>query len=428
VHARSRLTRLLVGAVAVAAVAGSGTTTAGATAAPPGEFALSMAGDRLQKALARSPHYAGVRASADRSGMDVYSTSPRNAALRDAARRAARDVPVRFLAAEHTWAELLALSARITADSADLAARGHTLRFVAPSVLRNSLEVGLAHPTEAAAAAFTARYGPAVRVVQGDDLLPTSSRLNDVSPWNGGDFIAFDNGQGCTSGPAVKNASGKTYLLTTGHCFFPHNTIDAYAWTGRYGYRVFNGAWDLGGDAQTFMGWAAAEYGYGYDSALIDTAASALVWRTANPNDQSTGVPQKAVFASTENTSMLCVSGAYSGERCANEVDQIEVTRWYSGEAPYLFPDSYISHVVHAHNSNGVDAGGPGDSGAAVYTVQTGGLYLTGVLLGGIDNNSNMDCTRLNNLAARTGQCSNRFAFANLSSVMNHRGVSLVTR
>lgn len=423
---RSRLTRLLVGATAVAAVAGTGATSAAAAPERPTEFALTMAGDRLQKALARAPHYAGVRVSADRAGMDVYSTNPGDAAQRATARRAGGEVPVRFVGARHTWAELLSISERITADAGDLARRGHRLQFVAPSVLRNVLEVGLPHPTVAAAAEFTARYGPAVRVVQGDDLTPHASRLNDVSPWNGGDFIAFDNGQDCTSGPAVKNAAGKTFLLTTGHCFFPHNTIDAYAWTGNYSYRVFNASHGLLGDAQPLMGWAAAELGYGYDTALIDTAASGRVWRTANPNDQGTAVPQKAEFASTEATRMLCVSGAFSGERCGNEVDRIGVTRWYSGQPEYIFPYSYISHVVEAHNTYGNDVTGPGDSGAPVYTVQSTGLYLTGVLIGGIDNNSNMRCTRLDSL--RPGLCTWRFAYQNLSSVMNHRGVSLVIR
>lgn len=421
-RSRTTIIRAVVG-IAVLTAMSAGTTSARATAAPPTELERSIAGDALQKAFAHSPRYGGVRGSADGRGLDVYVTDLGNSADRSAARRAAGSVPVRFVHATHSWNSLIAASDRITRDIAALQKRGYGIRSLWPTVAGNALEVGVLHPSAVIESALRATYGSGVRVVSARGGAYFASRLNDSSPWNGGDFLAFDNGQDCTAGPAVKNAAGKTFLLTAGHCFFDESDTSTHPWTGSYGYRVFQGAHGLTGDAQPYIGNAAAERGNGYDSALVDTPASGLVWRTANANDQSTAVPQKSEFASTEATAGLCVSGAYSGERCAVDVDRLNGTVFYGPEGS----TSYVSHLVEAHNRYGYDVAGESDSGAPVYAVGSTGLAMTGILLGGPAGNAVLPCTR-NNIGPRTNKCTAVIWYANLSSVMNHRGVSLVIR
>lgn len=322
-------------------------------------------------------------------------------------------MPVRYQKVPHDWTELERVSERVTADLAELEAEGLSLVRWGPDATTGRLDIAIEREDASGAAKLRARYGNDIHVLVEPRPTRRASRLNDVAPWNGGDAISSDGAEDdCTAGPPVKSSSGKTYLLTAGHCY----RTTAGAWTGSYIYRAFNGSDLLAGDNPRLMGNAAAELvDNGYDVALIDTSSSGLDWRTAGTNDQGTAVAQKQEFASTVGIS-VCVSGAFSGERCNARVSDVNQTVNVGGIRT-------IRTVIASHPNN-VDLAGPADSGAPVYTVQSTGLFLTGLFYAGTGG---LNCTR-NNVGARAGQCGSTIYYQNLSSVMNHRGVTLYTR
>jgi hypothetical protein len=377
------------------------------------ESRLALSGDSLQKAAARSPRFAGVRVSDDRTRIDLYATDVEDPEIKNAARDHARGSQVRILHAPTALGDMEALRERISDDSTSWASQGLQLVHWGPNVAANKVKIGLADYTEPDAQKLRDKYGPAVVVAPATPATDGASRLVDNSPWNGGDNTAMDNGGDCSTGPAVKSASGKTYLLSAGHCYITGFGNTA-AWTGNYIYRTFNGSHNLTGDNPRLMGNAAAErVDMGYDAALIDTSASGLAWRTAAPADQGTAVAQKQEFASTENIS-VCVSGAFSGERCGAVVTDVDVVVTSSGVRKI--------HSVIATHPTGALMAGNGDSGGPVYTVQSTGLFMTGMYHAFQDQ---ADCTR----SAFPGRrCGSTYYYHNLSSVMNHRGVTLVKR
>lgn len=410
---RFRLLLALTAAVAVQLTSGAHAQPAG-PGGPPDEATLTANAVVLRNALERGPRYAGIRISDDRRGIDVHTTDVGDASTRRAAKAAS--VPVRVRAATRSWAELKAIATDVSARTRSLATADSRIVAFGPRVGTNSVRVAVTSLTPEIVERLRSRYGAAVTIERGEAGVEYASRLNDVSPYNAGDAIAMDNGGDCSSGPTVKNTAGKRYLLTAGHCFVSSGT----AWTGSYNKRAFNGAHMLTGDAQTFMGWSAAEnVNHGYDAALIDTGASGYGWRTGGTNDQGTAVRQAQEFASFEN-GKVCMSGAFSGERCNATVlatdDEINFAASTGGE-------NWKVHIVTAENLGGYDIAGPGDSGGPVYTVQSNGLWMTGMILGGPPE-SEGPCTR-NNIGPRINRCNTVIWYVNLSSVMNHRGVSL---
>lgn len=407
-------TALLAAAVVTAALSAA-LTAPGAAAAPPGpegptNEALANAGSELQRSLQETPRYAGLQAAPDHSKIQIWSTDVHDRDLNERVQAHRQGVPFEILPAEHSYADLASVRDRMDSDIVSMRGEGVYVVFWGPDPVTNSVTVGVANPPADAEQRLKNRYGPLVRVVAAAPALPASSRLNDTSPWNTGDAITFDNGHYCSSGPAVKTSTGKTYLLTAGHCVLD----TAASWTGNYIYRTFNGSPVIAGGSGTQMGNMAAELdSSGYDAALIDTSASGLGFRTAGTNDTGTAVAQKQEFASTVNTS-VCASGAYSGERCAAVVSQADVST--------AGADGYTRiHSVVATNAT-TDVAGSGDSGGPVYTVQSTGLFMTG-LIWGVGNT--VTCSR-NAITGRV--CGRTVYYQNLSSVMNHRGVSLLTR
>jgi hypothetical protein len=366
----------------------------------------------LRQAVEKSPHFAGIRIDGDT--VEVWTSDADDGAFAAAAR--AQRVPVRVRTAERSWTELTTVRDRIGRDAGALRAAGVDLVSWGPDLLSNGVVVTVTDATRDVVARLRA-YAPFVTVREGVHPRAAASRLNDASPYNAGDAIAMDNGGDCSAGPSVKNSAGKTFLLTAGHCYSAQRTLSGYS------YRTFNGAHMLTGDAQTFMGYAAAErVDGGYDTALIDTRSSGLAWRTGGTNTTGTAVAQKREWASVIGAP-VCASGAFSGERCGATVTAVDQTVGVCQDDLTPCTVSDTVHMVTATN-NTTDIVGPGDSGGPVYQVHTDGVWMTGVI---IATNGGLNCTR-NNIGARTGNCGTTVFYQNLSSVLNRWGLTLYAR
>jgi hypothetical protein len=322
-----------------------------------------------------------------------------------------RGVALRFKPSQRSYDDLLATVDDLNRDRETWRSQGIALTMWYPEPHLNKVRVEVLSDPASARASLAAKYGDVIDVVAANPEPVTygASRVNDVSPWNGGDGLKFDSPGTCTSGPAVKSASGQTYLLTAGHCLVSYGTN----FTGSYVYRTFNAA-DSYTSSGTLIGNAAPEWSTsGYDVALVQTTASGLVFRTSGTNDAGTAVAQKTSFGSTGGLS-VCVSGVYSGERCGAVVNAVDSS----------FTD--VNGVFHIHAVRAThpttDVAGEGDSGGAVYTVQSTGLYMTGMFWGFQDY---VACSR-NALPGRT--CGRTMYYTDLNSLMNHRAVSLVIK
>lgn len=362
--------------------------------------------------------YAGVRVTG--SGRVVVSVVGAAAEFRQHAERLAFQNRIDFESASRSMRDMEVVRDQIARDADALAAAGVIVTSWGPDVVTNTVRVAVTADAPHAFAVLRARYGDSVRTELGGAPMDIASRLYDSSPWNGGDFIALDNGSDCTSGPPVyRPSTGATYLLTAGHCYLSSTTAGLSGYT----YRTFQGSHAMGTGSSPFMGWTAAEkVNGGYDDALIATSASKYDWRTATATQTSGAVAQVSAQGSVVGAS-VCASGAFSGERCGAIVQYVnQDTRSFNGVVKI--------NMVAAENP-GVPLAGPGDSGAPVYQVHASGLVVTG-LLTSIGDDSQVLTTDLylcpqNDQGARGIRCSDVIWYHDLPSVLNHLGVALKT-
>jgi hypothetical protein len=386
-----------------------------AAEAAPQRDALDVVAARYDAAVAALGGYGGVRLV---DGAVEVSAVGDDAPFRSEAARSGQGYPFAFRAVGNPMSDLLAVRDRLAARADGLAADGIVLTSWGPDVVTNTVRVGVTDPSPSVAGRLVAEFGPALRVEHGRPPA-SASRLYDTSPWEGGEFTALDNGSDCTSGPAVYKAStGKTYLLTAGHCYVALNTG-----LSGYTYRTFQGSHQMGTGSSPFMGWTAVErVNLGYDDALIDATASKYDWRTG----LATAPPGTAAQTSAQGSvvgASVCASGAFSGERCGATVMYVnQDTRSFNG----------VIHVnmVAARNS-GVALAGPGDSGAPVYQVHGTGLIVTGLLIEYGDDLGDPSAQMLpcpqNDQAGRGSVCTDVIWYHDIVSVLSHLGVTLKT-
>ncbi|HEX8002123.1 MAG TPA: hypothetical protein VF519_05460 [Mycobacteriales bacterium] len=407
-------------------------TPALAEVAPPSPYALTLAdkhGGDVYDHVNHFPTYAGVRVTPDNSTIEVYVTRP-EAALHAAAVAAAGGAPVKLTTVRHTYATLTALKDRVLRDRAWIEDHDIDLVYVAVRDEMNKVGVGIAGYTPEKAALIASRYPKGMVVVTPEGRAEQFySRGYDTSPWNGGSFIYTSSGKYCSAGPAVKSSTGKEYILTAGHCYVsPGTTVSTYT---RSTWQRYPGRAD-----PPFMGNAKAENPAintdGYDLAVISVdeggGASALNFRTDPPTADGSGSPQKRTITGVIGT-RLCMSGAYSGERCAAGVDIFNAT-FIPGKR------AYQPHIIHANrlvrDDPAVSLAGQGDSGGPVYQVQSDGLAISGIILGGqanVDGDGDWTvktpCWNDTELPGRI--CSSYMWFGGIGSILSHTGMSLLT-
>jgi len=412
-----------------------GAAPAGAASVPaPAQYALTLAdmhGGDVYDRVNHFPTYAGIRVTPDNSTIEVYVTLPETA-LHSAAVAASGGAPVKLTTVRNSYARLSALMNRVLKDRAFIVDNDIDLVYVAVRDELNKVGVGIAGYTPEKATLIQTRYPKGMVVVTPEGpARPFYSRAYDINPWNGGSFISTNGQSFCTSGPAVKGSTGKEYILTAGHCYVsPGQTVSTYSRSTWQQYP--------GNATPPFFGNAKAELTAagvnGYDLAVISVdeggGASGLNFRTDPPTQSSSGAPQKRTITGTVGTRM-CMSGAFSGERCAAEVDIFNGV-FIEGQR-YLDP-----HVHHANrlvrDTSGEPLAGPGDSGGPVYQVQPDGLAISGIILGGqsnVDGNGALTyptyCTNSSYFSGGRTGCSSHVWFGGIGSILSHTGMTLLT-
>lgn len=293
--------------------------------------------------------------------------------------RAARpDGVVRVRSARFSMAELDGAIARIesaarkagaVADIQSIGARGDGSGIVVERmpadtfrrVQARGARLGRASVVRAEDAVDAARVTTPVEIRTAGELAVAQSRIDDVSPFNGGvRFRNFDAHQECTTGFGVVRG-GQTYLLSAAHCasypdslydgeigqpsFSPMNTVYQEDWdkdimliNARGFYRMFDGS-PTTSNYKLVRGW-------GY---------------------RATG-------------ELLCHSGATSGTVCG-----LRTTDIVNGS--YRVTDSdgdtfYVHGMNTAVQVNGMTAARGGDSGGPVFSLLGSGVRAKGVVSG----------------------------------------------
>lgn len=266
--------------------------------------------------------------------------------------RYGRSWRVDFSPAQHSWRELSDVQRRITADRSWQPA-GTTLSSWSIDVGSNVVSVGAVEVTPELRAAATRTFGTLVEL-HAAPLATAQSRAADWEPWSGGAVIGVPGGS-CTSGFPVRNDSGDQLMVTAGHCAGLGDNIDQNGtWMGRVVLQDFSN--------------------FGYDYALFrGTSYTNFTYTTSD-----LGAPITAAGSSMPDGLQVCTDGAVTGENCAG------VVRGQEGCIAYS--DGHITcGVVTVHSSNGSALSRGGDSGGPVYTGNSSGLTIQGIILGGIE-------------------------------------------
>lgn len=322
-------------------------------------------------------------------------------------------VAIDYLPATRSYDQLEAMKSLVVGAKSRFNAARIELSHWGPSFSHNKLQVAIVDfDTDKAKQAHDLLDNRDDVVIIPGKRYEKRSRLDDSAPWNAGIAISMDNGFNCTAGPAVRSTSGVIFLMTAGHCFVG----DEYPWFNSYDFNVYNDSWNVPAPGG-FIGKAAAENDSlaGYDLALIKSGSSGLQFRSSL-TASATGVPQKGQLGNVTGN-RVCVSGAYSGERCNAVIRQVNQSVNVGGT-------DLIHMVIASHDNPSTSIGGNWDSGASVYEVHASGIFVNGMMNGG---SIGMACPTYN-IGDRAGTCSNDVVYVDLGSALSHRGIALYTR
>lgn len=322
------------------------------------------------RSLSRST-YAGVSMNVPGQMVTIYLTSAPSARM-VAAVNAGRNASghVRFKVVKYTLAQLTAGQAALTSAVSSLRHEGIKITDWGPDPITNTLHVGLIGPTKATESVIAS----AVRVpltFTSEKSYPAmaATRLADVEPWNGGDFMA-DMKLGCTTGPPViQTSTGNQYILSVAHCF---GNV-----TGDFMYNDDSiDSRDCAILTCPYLGMSShVDTATGYDAALMSGSSySDLDWENSTPYDPPGTLngytnPQETYTRSVVGE-LVCPSGAYEGMVCGTKV-------LYVNETVVIGRTLY--HIDRAQNTSAIPVGG-GDSGGPVFTTPPDHLNIEGII------------------------------------------------
>ncbi len=326
-----------------------------------------------------------------------------------------------FYPAAHPRSALLDLQSSISAQIASLAASGIDVSYLQPTA-DGHLEIGVTTDITAATSQLDAAYGKDwVRVVQDNEpAIPATFRYDDVSPWNGGDFIyhreSSTNFEDCSSGiPLHDTSTGTNFMLTAAHCFWSF---------GGVGTNVRNGFVKANGDvyapsSTTLIGSVTKSNDVSagttsLDSALIKVSTSVVdfncAWDCAGRAIQ--------IGTATNNVGdQVCTSGAFDGQVCGIVIRNTDQTRCIT-ESWGTF---CVDHLVAASPDNSSKvAAGQGDSGGPVYSYSGSDLLARGM----IDQIADLvSCTSVPT-GTSNRLCGNKVFFVALGPLDSHWGTA----
>jgi hypothetical protein len=188
-----------------------------------------------------------------------------------------------------------------------------------------------------------------------------STRREDSSPWNSGDYITnIDAKIGevhCTSGFGVHQNTGQTWLLTAGHCSHVGDT-----YTGYFTSDVFG------------------------DSCAEDWDKDITVICTPGYHRMFDGDPYTGNYKVVHGwgyhvvNELLCQSGSTSGVVCGLKTQSGD----FANRGCDSDGDCFVMHgLIQAIQIDGQTAGQHGDSGGPVFSLMGDGVRAKGVLSAG---------------------------------------------
>jgi hypothetical protein len=218
---------------------------------------------------------------------------------------------------------------------------------------------------------FEAKLRVPVEVTTADTpIVHLTNRLSDLPPWNGGgrweSWRGIEHRGTCTTGFGV-NASGRTWVLSAGHCASLGDT----AYQGQFGNP--NASFAQMGPINSDS--------WQYDMLLIDAPGWYLIFDGSPTTSVTKRVYTWGYWAANE---LVCQSGMTSGVVCGIKQQYSTDTR-VSCDTPDSDGDcGYIQKgMIRSIQVNGATAGRPGDSGGPVFTLHNDGVRAKGIVSGG---------------------------------------------
>lgn len=233
---------------------------------------------------------------------------------------------------------------------------------------------------------------------------PLASRADDSAPWQAGGRMVVD-GARCSTGFAVRKPDGTGRLLSAAHCDWSANAA----------------VYDGGGDQIAGTSSSAVLVKKDWDSMLVYPPSGTYgVTYRGGINASGTNVGRITGAAAPAQGTSICVSGAGSGEHCANmEIGQTGLS-FACGDAS---DRRECTGFVVKHVGDGV-AASVGDSGAGVYVVKSDGtLGARGIISEG-HTPSNLACGQT---VWGTNWCSSKFFAVSITDLLDQWNVSIET-
>lgn len=198
-----------------------------------------------------------------------------------------------------------------------------------------------ARASKEAVSSLQEMYGGNVTVDTIGRTVESSGRYNDSPPWIGGDAILIAGSAGtCSSWFKMKGSDGQQYSATAAHC--GGNTGSDSAVTSGDGFTHF------GSIRQRLFSGA-------LDASLIHVASAVDdIW--ADPTTTTRDI--SAISAADNVGVLLCTDGVTDREVCSARIDATGQSSTYGGHTTQA--------LVKAHQTAGVNAFSPGDSGGPV--------------------------------------------------------------
>jgi hypothetical protein len=321
---------------------------------------------------------AGIEVATESRELVVYWKGAIPTAVRQAADAAGKDVPVRFVAAKFSLAEMLPEVQRIGGLAGVLETH--------PQVDGSGVHVGL----RSGSAANAARAAGPIALTSTVDLqVETSdgqpvqlSRENDSAPWYGGAKTT-----NCTTGFAIQRA-GVDYMFYAAHCG---------TGTAKDGH---------GDTIGKIVG-----VDYSTDTSLITAngGARGRTWDGPYNETSFTKPVQSAVFSEVGDG--LCTSGAWSGIRCGIKV-----------KAQYVKFDN-VFPLVQAERADHLSAAGKGDSGGPVFQLPSpdNGYVIAKGIVSKADSTASASCVGI-----AGPPCSWRIYYADATVTLTKYSASII--
>ncbi|MFD9703884.1 hypothetical protein [Lentzea sp. NPDC059081] len=376
----------------------------GPSAITPEVKALMATQDKLHKIaerVERGNGFGGLYVDAGTKTLNVYWKGKAPAKVTSTAAAAkVQGLTVQVHSAKYSQAELKAEAARL--------ARTGSVQSVAAKYDGSGLTVKQASSGFSAKSAVQSSV--AVEVESGEVAL-AASRFFDSAPYKGGAYIENYSGgavQGaCTSGFAVvNNATGADKILTAAHC----GNLGSYYTTGNL---------DFIGSVETRS--------VASDSEIIGATGQPRVWigdsiqtelETGRANQYGLDVIGSSATIAGD---WLCDSGSYSGTIC-------EIRATQTGLTICLTNFGCVNNSVEAVHQGGYSAGGNGDSGGPIFSVQQPGdrLVARGTLTA--ISVAASDLRQCSGVPAENGRrCSQRIIFPDIVAQLADHNVRIKT-